>query len=120
MRRAVFVGMVGKITKLAAGVMMTHFHRSKVDTDLLAEVARAGRAAEAAPPRRPPGTSSRCASPKACSNPYRNCAVGRPPTARSRRRALEVEVHLVDFDGEQDCPQRGARSRSTPTRQEEQ
>jgi cobalt-precorrin-5B (C1)-methyltransferase len=40
MHRAVFVGMAGKITKLAAGVMMTHFHRSQVDTDLLAEVAR--------------------------------------------------------------------------------
>ncbi len=35
-----FVGMAGKIAKLAAGVMMTHFHRSKVDTDLLAAVAR--------------------------------------------------------------------------------
>src|SRR5207244_1397069 len=42
--RAVFVGMAGKITKLAAGVMMTHFHRSQVDTDLLAEVARAAHA----------------------------------------------------------------------------
>ena len=41
MHRAIFVGMVGKITKLAAGVMMTHFHRSEVDTDLLAVVARA-------------------------------------------------------------------------------
>ncbi|MGC8480734.1 MAG: cobalt-precorrin-5B (C(1))-methyltransferase [Acidimicrobiales bacterium] len=36
-----FVGMAGKIAKLAAGVMMTHFHRSKVDTELLAEIARA-------------------------------------------------------------------------------
>jgi cobalt-precorrin-5B (C1)-methyltransferase len=34
-----FVGMVGKITKLAAGVMMTHFRRTKVDNDLMAEVA---------------------------------------------------------------------------------
>ncbi len=40
MRRVVFVGMAGKITKLAAGIMMTHFHRSKVDGELLAEVAR--------------------------------------------------------------------------------
>jgi cobalt-precorrin-5B (C1)-methyltransferase len=36
-----FVGMVGKITKLAAGVMMTHFRRTKVDNDLMAEVAAA-------------------------------------------------------------------------------
>src|SRR6202022_3801297 len=28
---AAFVGMAGKIAKLAGGVMMTHFHRSKVD-----------------------------------------------------------------------------------------
>jgi cobalt-precorrin-5B (C1)-methyltransferase len=40
MTSAVFVGMAGKITKLAAGVMMTHFHRSKVDGALLADVAR--------------------------------------------------------------------------------
>ncbi len=35
------VAMVGKIAKLAGGVMMTHFHRSKVDTSMLAEVAKA-------------------------------------------------------------------------------
>ena len=39
LRRVVWVGMVGKITKLAAGVMMTHYRRSAVDTDLLATVA---------------------------------------------------------------------------------
>ncbi|MBW3668450.1 MAG: cobalt-precorrin-5B (C(1))-methyltransferase [Actinobacteria bacterium] len=44
MERAVFVGMAGKIAKLAAGTMMTHFRRSKVDGDLLAEVAREGSA----------------------------------------------------------------------------
>ena len=33
-----FVGMAGKISKLAAGVMMTHWTRSKVDNELLAEV----------------------------------------------------------------------------------
>jgi len=38
-----FVGMAGKISKLAAGVMMTHWTRSKVDNELLAEItARAG------------------------------------------------------------------------------
>ncbi|MHB8467064.1 MAG: cobalt-precorrin-5B (C(1))-methyltransferase, partial [Acidimicrobiales bacterium] len=33
--RAVWVGMVGKIAKLAAGILMTHFHRSAVDADVL-------------------------------------------------------------------------------------
>ena len=40
MRRVFFVGMVGKVSKLAAGVMMTHWTRSKVDNDLLAEITR--------------------------------------------------------------------------------
>ncbi|MGH4015757.1 MAG: cobalt-precorrin-5B (C(1))-methyltransferase [Pseudonocardiaceae bacterium] len=34
----VFVGMIGKLTKLAAGLLMTHYTRSKVDTGLLAEI----------------------------------------------------------------------------------
>src|SRR5918998_3130811 len=38
LERVFFVGMVGKITKLAAGVMMTHWTRSKVDNELLAEI----------------------------------------------------------------------------------
>jgi cobalt-precorrin-5B (C1)-methyltransferase len=36
--RGFFVGMAGKLTKLAAGVMMTHWTRSKVDNELLAEI----------------------------------------------------------------------------------
>lgn len=34
----VFVGMIGKLTKLAAGILMTHYTRSAVDTDVLAEI----------------------------------------------------------------------------------
>ncbi len=41
MAKVVFVGMGGK---LAAGVMMTHFHRSEVDTALLAALAVEGEA----------------------------------------------------------------------------
>ena len=37
----VFVGMIGKLTKLAAGVLMTHYTRSKVDTGLLAGITTA-------------------------------------------------------------------------------
>jgi cobalt-precorrin-5B (C1)-methyltransferase len=33
-----FVGMIGKLTKLAAGILMTHYTRSAVDTELLAEI----------------------------------------------------------------------------------
>lgn len=38
LRDVVFVGMAGKLTKLAAGVLMTHYTRSKVDLTVLAEV----------------------------------------------------------------------------------
>ncbi len=38
-----WVGMVGKVTKLAQGMMMTHFHRSNVDTNVLREAALATR-----------------------------------------------------------------------------
>jgi cobalt-precorrin-5B (C1)-methyltransferase len=47
--RVVFVGMVGKLTKLAAGVLMTHYTRSKVDTVLLGQMTTgAGGSAELA------------------------------------------------------------------------
>jgi cobalt-precorrin-5B (C1)-methyltransferase len=36
--QVVFVGMAGKLTKLASGVLMTHYTRSTVDTGLLAEI----------------------------------------------------------------------------------
>ena len=36
----VFVGMAGKLTKLASGVLMTHYTKSKVDTGVLVDVTR--------------------------------------------------------------------------------
>ncbi|ASU83045.1 cobalt-precorrin-5B (C(1))-methyltransferase [Nocardiopsis gilva YIM 90087] len=38
--RVVFVGMAGKLTKIASGVLMTHYTRSKVSTELLGDVTR--------------------------------------------------------------------------------
>jgi cobalt-precorrin-5B (C1)-methyltransferase len=40
LERGFFIGMAGKLTKLAAGIMMTHWTRSKVDNELLAEITR--------------------------------------------------------------------------------
>ena len=52
-RRVVFAGMAGKLAKLAGGVLMTHYTRSKVPHDLLAEITRtAGGSAELAAPGR--------------------------------------------------------------------
>ena len=36
----VFVGMAGKLTKLASGVLMTHYTKSRVDTSVLADITR--------------------------------------------------------------------------------
>src|SRR4051794_18359721 len=38
LQQVVFVGMAGKLTKLAAGVLMTHYTRSKVDTSVLGRI----------------------------------------------------------------------------------
>jgi len=38
LNQVVFAGMAGKLTKLAAGVLMTHYTRSKVSLDLLADI----------------------------------------------------------------------------------
>ncbi len=39
--QVIFVGMAGKLAKLAAGVLMTHYTRSRVDLGLLGDVTRA-------------------------------------------------------------------------------
>jgi cobalt-precorrin-5B (C1)-methyltransferase len=38
LERVIFVGMAGKLAKLAAGVLMTHYTRSKVDLSLLRDI----------------------------------------------------------------------------------
>jgi len=103
MEQVTFVGMAGKIAKLAAGVLMTHYRRSKVDGDLLAEVARA----TAAPPEvieAATATATARHFAEAC------MAVGSmAPLEELCRRAaaacalhavgLTVQVIMVDFEG---------------------
>jgi cobalt-precorrin-5B (C1)-methyltransferase len=83
---------------------MTHFHRSQVDTDLLAEVARATNA-----PARIVEAATETATAR---HFYEVClaeGIVEPLGELCRRAAvncrvhvdgaLEVEVHMVDFDG---------------------
>ena len=105
MQRAVFVGMAGKITKLAAGVMMTHFHRSKVDTDLLADVARATGA-----PAEIVAAATETATARHFFEVCTAAGVLEPLAELCRRAAancrahvddaLGVDVVMVDFDGD--------------------
>ena len=104
MRRAVFVGMIGKITKLAAGVMMTHFHRSEVDTDLLAEVARATGAPAGIVDAATETATARhffevCVAEGVLEPLYELCRRAAANCVTHVSGALDVDVHLVDFDG---------------------
>jgi cobalt-precorrin-5B (C1)-methyltransferase len=105
--RVAFVGMAGKITKLAAGVMMTHFHRSKVDTRLLAEVARAaGAPAEVVGAATATATARHffeaCVERGALEPLQRLCGLAREACRAHVDGALEVEVRMVDFEGERE------------------
>jgi cobalt-precorrin-5B (C1)-methyltransferase len=104
--RVTFVGMAGKITKLAAGVLMTHYRRSHVDSTLLAAIAvAAGAPAEVVTAATSTATARHFA--EAC------VATGhRDALAELCRRAaaaciahvdgaLAVEVIMVDFDGDE-------------------
>ena len=103
-RRAVWVGMVGKITKLAGGVMMTHFRRSAVDTGLLAAVAREAGAPQPVVAAATETNTARhfyeaCVAAGA-TEPLRLLCQRAAAACRAHvEGALEVEVVCVDFDG---------------------
>jgi cobalt-precorrin-5B (C1)-methyltransferase len=103
--RITWVGMAGKIAKLAAGVLMTHYRRSKVDGELLAEVAAVTHA--------PPAVVEAATATATARHFAEVCLVHdcRAPLAELCRRAaracaahvdggLAVEVVMVDFAGE--------------------
>ena len=104
MERVVFVGMAGKISKLAAGVMMTHFHRSEVDGALLAEIARGAGA--------PPGVVDAATATSTARHFFEVCVAegsiealvelcrrARAACRSHVREALAVDVVMDDFDG---------------------
>jgi cobalt-precorrin-5B (C1)-methyltransferase len=103
--RVIFLGMVGKITKLAAGVMMTHFRRSKVDGELMATVAR-----EAHAPAEIVAAATETATARHFFEVCMAAQVVEPlrllcerAAAQCREHAggrMAVEVLMVDFDGD--------------------
>jgi len=103
-REVLWVGMAGKITKLAAGVMMTHFHRSSVDSAVLAGAAEA---VGASPPIVAAATETATARHffEACvaHGETRPLAVLCERAAQACEAhvdgAIEVEVVMVDFEG---------------------
>jgi cobalt-precorrin-5B (C1)-methyltransferase len=100
-----FVGMAGKITKLAAGVLMTHYRRSKVDVELLEEVARrCGAPAEVVAAASETVTARHFA--EACmvagaSAPLAElCRLAAAAATSFTDGAVAVDIVMVDFEGE--------------------
>ena len=103
--RVTFVGMGGKIAKLAAGVLMTHYRRSTVDTALLAEVATGCGAPEAVVAAATATATARHFV-EACMAAGHRAALDelcRRAAAAATAHvdgALTVDVVMVDFDGD--------------------
>ncbi len=105
--KLVFVGMAGKIAKLADGIMMTHFHRSKVNTQFLAAIATETGAPAAVVQGATQTTTARhfydlclehaCISPlqKLCELAAQNCRLHAGEN-------LGVEVIMIDFTGQEE------------------
>jgi cobalt-precorrin-5B (C1)-methyltransferase len=104
-QEVIFVGMAGKLAKLAAGVLMTHYTRSKVDLGLLREVTLAA------------GGSAALAGEVAAANTGRHayeiwqragilrlagdelCLRVRSVLLRAGQGKLDADVAMVDFTG---------------------
>jgi cobalt-precorrin-5B (C1)-methyltransferase len=104
MQDVAIVAMAGKIAKLAAGVMMTHFHRSAVDTGLLASVAsECGAPPEVIEAATETETARHfyeaCVAAGHTAALDRLCAMAAERCGEHAHGALRVEVVMVDFDG---------------------
>jgi cobalt-precorrin-5B (C1)-methyltransferase len=104
MSKAIFVGMAGKITKLAAGVLMTHYRRSRVDVEMLAEVARQVgapsqvivAAGETATARH---FAEACITERCLDPLVELCRRAASSCSEFVNGALSIEVIMVDFEG---------------------
>ncbi len=112
--RVVFAGMAGKLTKLAAGVLMTHYTRSKVDLALLADITRAVGGPEALAAQTAQANTARhaaelwdqagllpAAGRELCARAARVLSRFCGELAGSGQQAPAVHVIMVDFTGQQ-------------------
>jgi cobalt-precorrin-5B (C1)-methyltransferase len=105
LERVIFVGMAGKLAKLAAGVLMTHYTRSKVDLGLLGDVTLAAGGSE-----RVAGEVTRANTGRHAYEIWQREGLLRPAGDELCRRVrsvllragegrLDAEVAMVDFSG---------------------
>jgi len=105
MHAAAVVAMAGKITKLAAGIMMTHWHRSAVDSSLLERVAiETAAPAEVVAAATETATARHffevCVATGAIAPLERLCQLAVTTCRAHTADKLDVEVLMVDFEGE--------------------
>jgi cobalt-precorrin-5B (C1)-methyltransferase len=103
--RVIFVGMAGKLAKLAAGVLMTHYTRSRVDLGLLSDVTQAAGGS--------PGLAEEVAAANTGRHAYEIwqregmlrpagdelCLRVRSVLLRAGQGTLDADVAMVDFGG---------------------
>ena len=105
MPRVVLVGMAGKISKLAAGTMMTHFRRSKVDGKLLAAVARSAKAPPEVVKAATATNTARhffetCIAMGATEPLTKVCELAKEACEEHTKGALTVDVLMADYEGQ--------------------
>ncbi len=99
-----WVGMVGKISKLANEVMMTHFHRSDLNSDVLVEVARATNASSAVLAAATATNTARhffevCIEANEISPLELLCQMAKNACLDHLSKPVDLAVIMVDFDG---------------------
>lgn len=101
-----WVGMAGKIAKLAAGVLMTHYRRSKVDGTLMAQVARECGAPEPVVTAATETATARhfaevCIEHQSWAPLSELCRLAARACEAHVDGQLAVDVTMVDFEGDQ-------------------
>lgn len=104
MRFVVVVGMIGKLSKMADGVMMTHRAGSSVNTELLAEIARTEGVPEAVCAETKTANTARHVLELWKETGHMNvlsvlCKRVSENCTKHAGADLKVSCHLVDFDG---------------------
>jgi cobalamin biosynthesis protein CbiD len=109
MEKIALVAMVGKITKLASGIMMTHFHRSDVDTKLLEVISKRSNAPASVIYAATQTATARhffeaCIASSTIDPLNKLCAMARDAlqahaSGNSSASLMDINVYMVDFEG---------------------
>lgn len=99
-----WVGMAGKITKLANEVMMTHFHRSDINNDVLLQVALETNSTQELIDAATATNTARhfyevCIGTGQIKPLERLCDLAKKACVKHVAGPLEIDIYMVDFDG---------------------